>query len=73
MFEDSPSKGSFSLLILKNMPIYYLTKKKLEELEQEYENLKKLKQEKFKEGAPAFLKEKILTLSLLLMKRGWKD
>ncbi len=54
MFEDSPSKGSFSLLILKNMPIYYLTKKKLEELEQEYENLKKLKQEKFKEGAPAF-------------------
>jgi len=36
------------------MPIYYLTKQKLEELEQEYDNLKKLKQEKFKEGAPAF-------------------
>jgi len=51
---SSPSEGSFSLLILKNMPIYYLTKQKLEELEQEYDNLKKLKQEKFKEGAPAF-------------------
>ncbi len=36
------------------MSIYYLTKKKLEEIEQEHENLKKIKREKFSQGAPSF-------------------
>jgi transcription elongation factor GreA len=36
------------------MSIYYLTKKKLEEIEQEYENLKKAKRENFSQAAPSF-------------------
>jgi len=51
---NSPSRGSFSLLILKNMSIYYLTKKKMEEMEEEYENLKKIKRENFSQDAPSF-------------------